>query len=249
MRVLTVIAHQNPNSFCHAVMRRFTEGLESAGHGVDVLDLHAIGFDPVFRQRDLAYWIHEDMPAEILERMNPRQRVLDGAGGPVRRFLAARALRGKDDREIATFIRERGPKDIAEHWERVERAEGLAFIAPVFWLGYPAMMKGWFERVFNYGNAFALDREGWEGKVSGRIGLMRHEKALIMTPTLFGEEDYDAEWREPMTRIVDDWGLRYPGVKQVEHVYFYRAAIADPETLEGYLAKAYELGASFSPKS
>jgi NAD(P)H dehydrogenase (quinone) len=91
----------------------------------------------------MAYWIHADMPAEILDRMNPRQRVLDGAGGPLRRLLASRALRGKDNREIASFIRKHGPKDIARHWDRVEQADGLAFIAPAFWLGYPAILKGW----------------------------------------------------------------------------------------------------------
>ena len=40
----------------------------------------------------------------------------------------------------------------------------MAFIAPVYWLGFPAILKGWFERVFSYGNAFALDRIGWDGK-------------------------------------------------------------------------------------
>ena len=32
MRVLTVYAHPNPKSFCHAVLDRFTAGLADAGH-------------------------------------------------------------------------------------------------------------------------------------------------------------------------------------------------------------------------
>jgi NAD(P)H dehydrogenase (quinone) len=82
--------------------------------------------------------------------------------------------------------------------------------------------------------------------VRGRIGLLKHEKALLMTPTLFSEEDYDADWREPMRRIID-WSLSYPGVKQVEHVYFYRAAVADQATIDGYLKRAYQLGVDFEP--
>jgi hypothetical protein len=50
-----------------------------------------------------------------------------------------------------------------------------------------------------------------------------------------------------MARIIDDWGLRYPGVKKVEHVYFYRAAIADQETIRSYLERAYKLGKDFAP--
>lgn len=45
-----------------------------------------------------------------------------------------------------------------------------------------------------------------------------------------------------MSRITDEWGLRYPGVKHVEHVYFYEAAIADPPKLEEYLRRAYRRG-------
>jgi NAD(P)H dehydrogenase (quinone) len=32
MKVLTVYAHPNPKSFCHAILQRFTKGLEDAGH-------------------------------------------------------------------------------------------------------------------------------------------------------------------------------------------------------------------------
>ena len=49
-----------------------------------------------------------------------------------------------------------------------------------------------------------------------------------------------------MRRIIDDWGLRYPGVKHVEHVYFYEAAIADQPQLQEYLRRAYELGKDFA---
>lgn len=249
MKVLTVYAHPNPKSFCHAVLERFTAGLRDSGHTPDVDDLYEIKFDPVFRMRDYANWVHEDMPADILEQMNLRRSVLDGARGPIQRFIATRALRGKDDRAIARMLRQHGPRDAAEQWRRVAQADALAFIAPVFWLNFPAMMKGWFERVFTYGDAFALTREGWNGEVKGRVPLLHHEKALIITPTLFSEADYDAGLREPMTRIIDEWGLMYPGVKQVEHVYFYRAAVADKETIRGYLDRSYQLGKEFAPSS
>jgi len=49
-----------------------------------------------------------------------------------------------------------------------------------------------------------------------------------------------------MTRIIDDWGLRYPGVKRVEHVYFYKAAVVDSKTRKGYLEQAYKLGKEFA---
>ncbi len=89
MKVLTVIAHPQPKSFCHAVLRSFTAGLREAGHESEVVDLYAIGFDPVFRTMDFASYVHESMPLEILEMMKLKQHVLDSAKGPLLRFAAS----------------------------------------------------------------------------------------------------------------------------------------------------------------
>jgi len=246
MRVLTVYAHPNPKSFCHAILEEFTRGLADAGHASEVVDLYAIDFDPVFRIQDFASYVHEGMPADILEQMNLKQHVLDAAGGPVRRFIASRWLRNKDTVSVAKFIRNHRPKDVIAQWEKIKNAQGLAFIAPVFWLHFPAILKGWFERVFAYGDAYALTPLGWRGEAKGRVPLLQHEKALVISTTLFGEEDYKTYWQLPMTRMIDDWGLRYPGVKKVEHVYFYRAFVVDDETRRSYLKRAYILGKEFA---
>jgi len=246
MRVLTVYAHPNPKSFCHAILEQFTKGLENGGHVSEVVDLYAIRFDPVFRMQDFASYVHESMPAEILEKMNLKQRVLDFAGGPIQRFIASRWLAHKDSSAIARFIHDRRPKDVAAQWRKLDVAQGLAFISPVFWLHFPAILKGWFERVFAYGDAYALTPEGWRGEVKGRVPLLHHEKALVINTTLFREEDYKADWEAPMARIIDDWGLRYPGVRKVEHVYFYRVPVADDGTRRSYLERAYKLGKEFA---
>ena len=247
MKVLTVFAHPNPKSFCHAVLRRFTEGLQAAGHESEVVDLYAIRFDPVFRTMDFASYVHESMPLEILQQMKLKQHVLDSAGGPLRRFVAERWLRNKDLPAVAKFIHSQRPKDVSAQWEKIKSAQGLAFIAPVYWLHFPAILKGWFERVFAYGDAYALTPVGWKGDASGRVPLLQHEKALVINTTLFGEKDYKADWEFPMTRMIDDWGLRYPGVKKVEHVFFYGVPTVDDETRRGYLERAYMLGKEFLP--
>jgi NAD(P)H dehydrogenase (quinone) len=68
-----------------------------------------------------------------------------------------------------------------------EHTAALAFIAPVFWLHFPAILKGWFERVCAYGEAYALTADGWRGEVRGRIPLLRHGKVLVISTTLFLE--------------------------------------------------------------
>lgn len=48
------------------------------------------------------------------------------------------------------------PEEVAAFHARVEKADCLAFIFPVYWWGMPAMMKGWIERVFTGGWAYVF---------------------------------------------------------------------------------------------
>ncbi len=47
MKVLTVFAHPEPQSFGHALLERGTATLRAAGHEVEVSDLYAMNFNPV----------------------------------------------------------------------------------------------------------------------------------------------------------------------------------------------------------
>ena len=39
MNVLTVFAHPGSRSFCHAVVDRFSAGLQDAGHANEIVDI------------------------------------------------------------------------------------------------------------------------------------------------------------------------------------------------------------------
>jgi NAD(P)H dehydrogenase (quinone) len=247
MKVLTIYAHPSPKSFCHAVLERFTTGLVSAGHRSDVVDLYAIGFDPVLRGRDGPSWIDESVPQDILDRMNIKKELIANARGPLQRFLVKRWIGKRDPRAIIKALRaERIPADVLEQQRRVTAADALVFIAPVWFVGYPAILKGWFERVFTLGFAFGLTEAGWRGDVRGRIPLLKHQKALIINTTIFNEDTYRAGFGDAMTRLMADWGLRYPGIRSVEHVFFYAVNGASDEVRRQYLDRAYVLGRDFT---
>jgi NAD(P)H dehydrogenase (quinone) len=245
MQVLTVFAHPTPGSFNHAILARFNAGLKDAGHANEVVDLYAIRFDPVFTRRDTPGWITGDIPLHVLEKMKLHEQVLDSCSNPIQRFLAKRWLRGKDLPAIARAIRETMPKDVREQQAKVAAADALAFISPVYFVGYPAILKGWIERVFSLGFAFELSAEGWAGDVGGRVPLLRHEKALIINTTIFDQRSYDAGIGDAMGRLMDDWCLRFPGVKNVNHVYFHAVHDFDDAKRKANLEEAYRLGREF----
>lgn len=96
MKVLTVYAHHNPHSFCHAILQRFCAGLRDAGHESEVIDLHEIGFDPVLRARDQPNWIDNSVPDDVLANMKVEQSLMEAAGNPLRRLLVKRWIGGLD---------------------------------------------------------------------------------------------------------------------------------------------------------
>jgi NAD(P)H dehydrogenase (quinone) len=114
MRVLYVYCHPLEESFHAAIRKNALDGLQRAGHAVDLLDLYAEGFDPVLsaeRRRDY----HD--PAR--NRANNQAYV-----------------------------------------DRLMAAEALVVQFPTWSFGPPAMLKGWFDRLFGPGIAMDLSDPG-----------------------------------------------------------------------------------------
>lgn len=247
MKVLTIYAHHNPRSLCHALLDRFDAGLRDAGHVHEIVDLHAIGFDPVLRDHDAPNWIDNSVPDDVLTRMRVAQSVLERTRGPLQRLLVRRWLGQLDARGIIRKMRAAGgPHDVALQQQKVAAADALAFVAPVYFVGFPAILKGWIERVFTLGFAFGLTPDAWRGDIEGRRPLLRHSKALVMSTTLFDERSYAGGLGAAMSRLIDDFALHFPGIREVRHEYFYAVHGADEATLATYLDRAYALGRHFS---
>ena len=141
------------------------------------------------------------------------------------------------------------PKDVLAQQEKVAWADGLAFIAPIHFCAFPAILKGWIDRVWTLDFAFGLTSAGWHGDINGRIPLLHHQRALIMTPTIFDKNAYDDGIRDAIGKVTDDWAFRFPGIPDVEHVYFYAATSATPDLVKQYFRQAYQLGRDFERPS
>lgn len=246
MKILTVYAHPDPKSFCHAVLQQFTKGLEDAGHTNEVVDLYAIGFNPVLTTRDFANWLPDENAPDVVEKV-VKERVFAPDAGLLQRIVAWSKFHNKSPLGVMAMLRKMGPTDVREQQRKVADAQALVLISPVWFVGFPAILKGWIERVFTLGFAFSLTSAGWRGDIEGRIGLLKHEKALIINTTIFNEKSYQERGlREAMQRLIDDFCFHYPGIQTVEHEFFYAVNMADEDTLQGYLERAYRLGKEFS---
>jgi NAD(P)H dehydrogenase (quinone) len=81
---------------------------------------------------------------------------LEAAGHEVR--IADLYAEGFDPRfgvgDYAQFDGEPMPDDVLREQARVEWSEALVIVTPIWWWQYPAMLKGWIDRVFSEGWAF-----------------------------------------------------------------------------------------------
>jgi NAD(P)H dehydrogenase (quinone) len=247
MKVLTIYAHHDPHSFCHALLERFDAGLREAGHVHEIVDLHAIGFDPVLRAHDGPNWIDDSVPDDVLAHMRLPQSLIERARGPLQRLLVERWVGALDARgTVRKLHAQRGPRDVAQQQARVAAADALAFVAPLYFVGLPAILKGWIERVFTLGFAFGLSPEGWRGDIGGRLPLLHHRKALVMSTTIFDQRSYSAGLGDAMTRLIDEFLLHFPGIREVKHEYFYAVHGANAATRAAYLARTQTLGLHFN---
>jgi NAD(P)H dehydrogenase (quinone) len=243
MKVLIIYAHPNPKSFTKAILDNFVRGLEESGHPYEVVDLYKTKFNPIFQDMDSAFFVDEDMPKELFEQMDMRKMIIELAGGPVRRVIAKWYIKNKSDDELKKLINSQKPKDVLEQQKKVSEADVLVIITQVFWMHFPALVKGWMERVLTYGFAYRLNENGWKGDPDGRIPLLKIKKAIIMHPTFFNEKVYrEKGFKAAMEKTIDDWSLRYPGIENVDHIYFHSILSVGAETRRKYLEVAYLKG-------
>lgn len=63
--------------------------------------------------------------------------------------------------------------DIAAEIQKVQAADFIIFVAPMWWMSVPAMLKGWFDRVLAMGFA-------WDGNKFYENGLLRGKQAMLI---------------------------------------------------------------------
>jgi NAD(P)H dehydrogenase (quinone) len=237
-------------SFNQAILEEVTRGLQDGGHTYEVIDLYKIKFNPVFDNEDYTQFADPNIPEEVLEEMKLKDLVLLGArSGPfgfIKEAMVKRWMKKKKLTEIIMEIGKHKPKDVLEQQEKVANADALVYIFPLIWNNFPAILLGWMQRVLAYGFAYELTPEGWNGDPAGRLPLLKHKKALMINTTFFTEKELKKRgFHDAMEKIMVEWSLKYPGIKDVKHIYFYAPLAVGEKVRKEYLHNAYRLGKEF----
>ena len=131
---------------------------------------------------------------------------------------------------------------IETYVERLKAAEALVISAPTWWYGMPAMLKGYFDRVWVPGVAFHLSPNG--GAI--KPGLTNIRKCAVVTTTGSPWWFMRVYMRDPGKRVLTR-GLRMlfaPGAR-MRYLCHYGIDTATPQSRARFLARVQATFAAF----
>lgn len=174
---LLVLAHPRTDSLTAQVARRAEARLVADGLTVDLLDLHAEGFDPRTGPADEPDW------ADL-------------------------------DKEYSA--------EVHAHMRRIEAADVIVVVFPLWWFGLPAILKGWVDRVWNHGFAYGSGRSRLKGKRMLWISLASYEREAFV----------ERGWDAVVARTLGEGISGYCGIKDASVHFVYDSLTVGEAALE-----------------
>lgn len=71
----------------------------------------------------------------------------------------------------AYLLQEPLPSDVVREQERIDRADALVLVYPIYWWSFPGQLKGWIDRVFSNGWAYDEAPDGTLKKRLARLAV------------------------------------------------------------------------------
>ena len=128
------------------------------------------------------------------------------------------------------------PDDIKHEQEQVTWADTIVVIYPLWWFDRPAILKGWFDRVFTNGFAFAYDENGVKGLLTGK-------RSMVVVTAGGTEEDFGKN-ADQLTKSTTEGTLVFCGITDIVDRVFYSVSTVDDgarknmlDELEGMVKK------------
>ena len=119
------------------------------------------------------------------------------------------------------------PEDVALEQTHVAWADAIVLIYPLWWFDRPAILKGWFDRVFTNGFAFSYNGDDVQG-------LLTDKRALVIVTTGGTKEEFGRD-ADRLTRSTTEGTLTFCGITEIIDRVFYSVPIIDDAAREEML--------------
>lgn len=123
--------------------------------------------------------------------------------------------------------------EVTKEMKRMKSADALAFIFPLWWWNMPAIMKGYIDRVWNFGFAYGNNH-------------LHHEHVLWIGIAAADEKKLEKRKYDSMMEHYFNVGLAdYCGITSSTFHLLTETNKVNPQQLDEWLKQAYELGRNY----
>jgi putative NADPH-quinone reductase len=127
--------------------------------------------------------------------------------------------------------------DLRPYVDRLMAAEAIVVVHPVWNYGFPAILKGYFDKVFLPGVSFVL--EGGDGPDKGRlVPNLKHIKKVAFVTSYGGDRWRTFLMGDPPRRMAKRWGwITFGGWLPPTYLALYDMNNVTPDQLKGFIEK------------
>jgi NAD(P)H dehydrogenase (quinone) len=136
---------------------------------------------------------------------------------------------------------------VTDHVEALLEARILGIVHPNCWGAPPAIMKGWMDRVFAPGAAYAFEKESDQGEAP--VGLLKARHSLVINTSNTTLQREAETFGDPLQRIWADCLLKYCGVLHVDRRVFRVIASSTKADRELWLEETETAARSIAVKA
>jgi NAD(P)H dehydrogenase (quinone) len=124
--------------------------------------------------------------------------------------------------------------DIAVEQSYIDWAEELIFIYPLWWNAFPAILKGYIDRVFTNGFAFRITK-------NGPVGMLKNKKVRLITSAGMDDESLKNSGVFEGLKITQDMGVfEFCGMEVLDHSYITESTSLSEEEKENIIENLVE---------
>lgn len=135
-------------------------------------------------------------------------------------------------KDLSTIKSGNVSEDIAKEQELLNNSDLISLIYPLWWGSFPAILKGYFDRILTNGFAFKISLDGPKG-------LLKGKKAFLHTSMGNSVEEYENKGiLKAFRQIHGQEVFGFCGIEVAGHFFYSRISDSSPEMKNKYIEEA-----------
>lgn len=124
------------------------------------------------------------------------------------------------------------PDEILYEQQLIQQADLITFAYPLWWMGFPAILKGYLDRVLSHGFAYKTEKGISEGLLSGK----KLQQFILIGSNL--AEYQQRGFTHSLKDTLVDGLFNYCGIYDIQHTIFDNIHLIDEQARQAILQQA-----------